>query len=81
MSTVFAVNDSCNAILLLGRVLNRSHASVLPRVLNGIDEDDIFSYDVETSEVVVCPFDVKLRELITEDPLAVIRPVGELEHT
>lgn len=57
------------------RVIDSSHASILPRVFNGVDKLDVLALDVKTSVLVNVVLDVWLSELLSEDSRAVRNPV------
>jgi len=72
--TVSAVYHVGSHGALAPGVVNLAHASPLPRVLLRIREEDVVSVDVQAPVVLVSLLVVVLRQMSTEDPLAVVRP-------
>lgn len=72
MSAVSAVK-SPGFHVLLSAVVGIEHASVLPRVLDGIEEDNVIAGDVQAAEDLVGMSNVHLRD--AEDASTVVNPV------
>ena len=76
MSAIVTVDQDCFHAALVSRVVNLSHASPLPWVLNCIGKNDVSASDVKTTiEVVVIPNFGVACILSTEYGLAEWRPI------
>ena len=75
MSTSIAVNEDVLEACCCLVGIEVSHASVLPGVLNGIDEDDVVSCDVDTAVEAVVVVDCWRSDILSKDVLAPLKPV------
>jgi hypothetical protein len=67
VGTVVAIDENCLAVVLKGGIVDGSHAGILPRVLDGIGEDDVRALNVQGTIVSVGSVDVGFRILSAED--------------
>ena len=80
MATVLAIDQDRHHIFLGNSVINLSHTSVLPRILDGICEDNILACDLKAAVSLDVIVDSGLSDGVTEDGLAVGNPVTFIDE-
>ena len=81
MTAILTVDQNRNHILLSCRVVDLSHACILPRIFDSISENDILSGDIKATISIDVILDFRFSNRLTENCLAVgdpIRFVNEL---
>ena len=80
MSAVCAVNHLRSHGLLQDGVLKLAHSSPLPRVLLSICEENVLALNVKTTVISVGACGEVVRQQLTKDSCAVIRPVRQVQN-
>lgn len=80
MATVLTVDQDRHHIFLGNSVINLSHTSVLPRILDGICEDNVFACDLEATVSLDVIVYCGLSDGVSEDGLAVGDPVTLIDE-
>ena len=80
MAAVSTLDVDGPHVFLHGRVVDLGHASVLPRVLTGSQEEDVLSLDIEASKVLVGLLHSREFDVLGENSLAVVNPELGLER-
>jgi hypothetical protein len=80
MAAVVAIDkDSKHVLLSILRILQMAHSCPLPRVFNGVCEDNVVSSDVEAAVLLDVIVDFRLSDW-AENSLAVRHPVGRVDQ-
>lgn len=80
MSAIRAVDQPRLLIWMLGRILNLSHARILPWVFDCVEEVNILTRIIKATKLHISLLDRWIRKRCRENALAVVMPEGQIER-